>query len=501
MADQQPRRQSRRVQDTAVRQEERARQREEEQQRARAEAIEQARVRTPVEQGQDLETKVRRLVNRIYHRNDLQNQVERMSEGHLGFLRVLDATQKIAELKQAQPPRSKIEEISEIVRVILLIKKTALEESQATYTYGNYRFEYNGHRRPVLGRSTGQERLRLQQDQQEYDRIINEAVTTSARAARELSELNTRFNRIINFEAPEGVYQPGTDDEDEDEADGNEALEVHRAAAEVGSEALEKLLKALNNPKNDSDYPEPITKYVKEKFEGFIDGYSEYNAGKKTEMKKNLQKVLNKFKSAREIVSNEINRKIIGNIIDFVMVQADDFKDSYISSYVHECANAYPRARGDARLSCINGILERFYLGLAQYLSTICPGTKEKCPPIYRRINKALNKVAYEDNNELKNEFIKEWAAEHLNENDGKTKEQRRESFVHFMQDKYKELYGEDELEEPTINMINELANQYDYAFDSGTFGGAKKIRRKRTTKKSKKSKARKTNKHYTISR
>jgi hypothetical protein len=35
--------------------------------------------------------------------------------------------------------------------------------------------------------------------------------------------------------------------------------------------------------------------------------------------------------------------------------------------------------------------------------------------------------------------------------------------------------------------MIDELANQYDYAFDTGAFGGAKKIHRKRTTKKSKK--------------
>ena len=176
------------------------------------------------------------------------------------------------------------------------------------------------------------------------------------------------------------------------------------------------------------------------------------------------------------------------------MEQPDDFRDSFISSYVHECANAYPRAQGDARLSCVNGILERFYLGLAHYLSTICPGTKEKpCPKIYRRINKALNKVAYEDNNELKNEFIQEWDEKHMNEHNNQ--EARKKSFIDFMQHKYKELYGEDELEEATIKMIDDLAKQYDYAFKSGQFGGSNNIRRKRTTKRSIK-KQRKTRKH-----
>jgi hypothetical protein len=491
MADQQPGRQSRRVRDTIGRQQERARQREEEQANARAETIARARVQPGQ---QDLETEIRRLVNRIYHRNDLQHQVERMSDGHLGFLRVIDTTQKIAELKRAQPPRSKIEEISEIVRVILLIKKTALEERQATNTYDNYRFQYNGHRRPVLGRSTGEERRLLQAAQQDYDRIMMEAHDASVRAARELDNLNMRFNEMIDFGAPPEIIYPGTDDEDEEAFDAEEALEVHRKAAEVGSEALEKLLKALNNPKKDSDYPEPITEYVKEKFEEFIDVYPQYNSNTKREMKKDSGRVLKKFQSARETVSKPIHRKIIGNIVDFVMEQPDDFRDSFISSYVHECANAYPRAQGDARLSCVNGILERFYLGLAHYLSTICPGTKEKpCPKIYRRINKALNKVAYEDNNELKNEFIQEWDEKHMNEHNNQ--EARKKSFIDFMQHKYKELYGEDELEEATIKMIDDLAKQYDYAFKSGQFGGSNNIRRKRTTKRSIK-KQRKTRKH-----
>jgi hypothetical protein len=498
MADQQ-RRQSRRVQDLTVRQEERARQREEEQARARTQGIRQARARPPAEQEQVLETEVRRLVNRIYHRDDLQHQVERMSDGHLGFLRVLDATQKIAELKRADPPRSKIEEISGIVRVILQIKKTALEGRQATNTYDNYRYGFNGHRRPVLGRSTGQERLRLEQDQQEYDRIMDAAATASAAAAQELENLNVRFNEMINFEAPEGVYYPDTDeDEDEDEEEMVD-LEVHQAAAKVGSEGQENLLKVLDNKKPESAYPTPISQYVKEKFENFITNYTGYNAESKSEKITKLNKVLTKLQSAPGTVNNPKNRKLIGHIVDFVIEQPDEFKDSYVSSYIHDCANAYPERHGDERLSCIGGIIERFYLVLAQYISTICPGPKEKpCPRIYRRLHKVLNKIAYEDNNELKNEFIKEWASINMSDDEhGKTGQQLRESFVQFMEDKYKELYGEEELEAPTKKMIQELANENKDTFERGYFGG-KKTRRKYTAKKSKRRKNRKTNRRYT---
>jgi hypothetical protein len=497
MADQPPRRQSRRVQDTAARQEEqRERERQEEQARAREEEIERARLRTPAEEEQQsLERKATRLANALINTTSQAHVYHELVrfENRIGMRKLVLASTKIRQLKQRLTQQSR-QQIHNIVLLMFQIEQKIKERHRWDNIYYEYREQTHGHVRPPLGNSRGEERNNLRAQQAEYDRTMTEASRSSTQASRDLDELSNRLNQAIGYEEPPEIIYPDTDDEDE-EGDEEEALEVHRKAAEVGSEALEKLLKALNNPKKDSDYPEPITEYVKEKFEEFIDVYPQYNSNTKREMKKDLGRVLKKFQSARETVSKPINRKIIGNIVDFVIEQPDDFRDSFISSYVHECANAYPRAKGDARLSCVNGILERFYLGLAHYLSTICPGTKETCPQIYRRINKALNKVAYEDNNELKNEFIQEWAAEHLKENDGKTKEQRRKSFVHFMQDKYKELYGEDELEEATIKMIDELANQYDYAFDSGAFGGAKKIRRKRTTKKSKKTNARKTNK------
>ena len=425
-----------------------ARQRQEEQARARALEIQQVR---EIQQ----QPEVRQLVNRIYHRTDIDNQVERISDGHLGRDREIAASRKLSQLKQAEPDRSsrsKIEEITEIITIMVQIKLLSLKIREATATLNQ---------NPV------------------FDSQYLLAHNERADAERRLHTLNDRFNELIEYRPHRN---PGTA-EDED-------TEVHREASKIGTTALDKLLDVLNN---NSEYPGDITEYVKERFELFIDEYSGYDGEKKIHMKNDLEMVLNKLKSARGTANNPKNRKLIGNIVDFVMAQPDNFRDSYIRSYIHDCANAYQRAQGYERLSCVGGIVERFYLILAQYLSTICPGTLDSCLPMYRRINKALNKTAYEDNNELKNEFIKEWASEHLN--DGKTKGDRKTSFVNFMQDKYKELYGEDELEEPTIKMINELANQLDYAFDSGVFGGAKRTRRKRTMKKSKKRQSRKAKK------
>ena len=490
MADQ-PRRQSRRVQDTTARQEEqRARARQEEQARAREEEIERARIRTPAElEQQSLERKATRLENALINTTSQAHVYHELVrfERLVGMTRLGLASTKIRQLKQRLTQQSR-QQIHNIVLLILQIEQKLKERDIWT----NIVFDERRNQRPVLGRSTGEERNRLRAQQVEYDAARINANISRLQAVEAISRFVSQLNEAIGYEQPPEIIHPDTDDEDEEE-DAGVALEVHRAAAAVGSESLEKLLAVLNNKKPVSEYPAPITEYVKERFESFIDVYSKYNAEKKQEMKKDLGKVLKKFQSARETVSNPINRKTIGSIVDFVMEQPDDFKESYISSYIHDCVNAYPTVIGDARISCVNGILERFYLILSQYLTTICPGTKEKCPPIYRRINKVLNKVAYEDNNELKNELTQEWVAEHLKENDGKSKEQRKKSFIKFMQDKYKELYGEDELEKPTIKMINDLANQYDYAFESGVFGGAKKIRRKHNTKKSKKTNARKT--------
>lgn len=483
MADQ-PRRQSRRVQDTTARQEEqRARVRQEEQARAREEEIERARVRTPAElEQQNLERKATRLENALINTTSQAHVYHELVrfERLVGMTRLVLASTKIRQLKQRLTQQSR----QQIHNIVLLIFKIEQKKEERT-RWSNIYYEYIETGRPVLSRGATRAQIT------EYNTARDNANNSMWAANNALNDFNSLLNDAIGYVPPPDIDYD--EDEDEDEEDAGVALEVHRAAAAVGSESLEKLLAVLNNKKPVSEYPAPITEYVKERFESFIDVYSKYNAEKKQEMKKDLGKVLKKFQSARETVSNPINRKTIGSIVDFVMDQPDDFKESYVSSYIHDCVNAYPTAIGDARISCVNGILERFYLILSQYLTTICPGTKEKCPPIYRRINKVLNKVAYEDNNELKNELTQEWVSEHLKENDGKSKEQRKKSFIKFMQDKYKELYGEDELEKPTIKMINDLANQYDYAFESGVFGGAKKIRRKHNTKKSKKTNARKT--------
>jgi hypothetical protein len=356
--------------------------------------------------------------------------------------------------------------------------------------------------RPIPGRSTGANRAMLKAAQTEYDRIVTEANTKRAQAATELGVLNENLDEAIEHQEPEAIFHPEDGDDGDDEFHrpaGDITFEVHREASKVGLENQEKLMEIFNN---NTDYPrEPITRYVKTKFDSFIKSYPGYDARSKSQKINDLKRVLDKLESAGSKVNRPHNRKLIGNIVDFVMEQPDDFKDSYISSYIHDCANAYPTGRGDQRLSCVGGIVERFYLVLAQYLSTICPGTNESCPDIYRRLNAVLNKTVYEDNNELKNQFIQEWAAEHLNEDDGKTKEERRESFILFMQDKYKEMYSVNKLEDETINMINELANQYDYAFGSGSFGGAKfrKTNKRKTNKR--KTNKRKTNKRKTNKR
>lgn len=457
----QNRQEEQRAQEQRARQQRRERLDQQTRARQLARALEIQRLRA-IEQQEVMEIRVPQLVNRVYHRTDISRQVERLSDGHLGHDRERAASEKLTQLKQAQPNRSRIQEITDIIASIVQIRLLSLKIREATTIIDEY-----------IERDIGN---LPEADQTRFILANNER----NEARRVLQTLNDNFNTLIDYQPPNNPVVRE-----------NEALEVHREAAKVGRDALDKLSEVLDN---NSEYQEDITEYVKEKFEAFIDGYSGYDDEKKTNMKKDLEKVLNKLKSAGDVANNPRIRNLIGNIVDFVIAQPDDFKDSYITSYIHDCANAYMGAEGDAaRISCVGGIVERFYLILAQYLSTICPGTLDSCPPIYRRINKALNKTAYEDNNELKNEFIQEWAKDNLDKTDDK--DERKQSFIDFMQGKYKELYGEENLEEPTIKMINELANEYEYAFESGMFGGAQKTRRKRTTKKSKKRKSRKIKK------
>jgi len=426
----------------------------------------------------------------MFNKDIIHPQVEEPINNQVIDMSLLrTASAKINQLKQELNEQTR-QQIKSLVLLMFRIRQKAIEKFRWSYIVE----VDNMGPRPILGRATGAKRNSLREAQVEYDRITAEAYRNGVNAAIESDSLKSDLERECEYQRREEIFHPDDDDDEFNGDSGEVAFEVHRAAAEVGSEGEEKLLEVLKNEKNANDYPrEPITRYVKTNFEMFINNYSGYDKHSKSQKKEDLKRVLDKLESAADNVNNPHNRKLIGNIVDFVMKQSDDFKDSYISSYIHDCANAYSDAEGDERLSCVGGIVERFYLVLAQYLSTICPGTKETCPPIYRRINKVLNKTAYEDNNELKNEFTEEWDSKHIKENSNS--EDRKKSFIQFMEDKYKELYGEDKLEEQTIKMINDLANQYDYAFESGAFGGAKKRKTNKRKTNKRKTNKRKTNK------
>ena len=262
-------------------------------------------------------------------------------------------------------------------------------------------------------------------------------------------------------------------------AHGNVALEIHRAAAKIN---LVEYLELIDMFETHNDYSD-IIEYAKSIFIPYIIE----NFGEESEqMIQKLNGILTKItQTLSESVSK---RNLIGKTVDFVFEQPKEFTDFYIKTFIQDCYHAYV---GEHGMSCVNGIVERFYMIVGDSVFAVCPdGDCDN--PVYKELLKLFNKHID------KNALTQEWANLFLESEELKqmNKDQRKDHYINFMRQKY---MAAGMLDEHTEGIINEEATKLDEAsvFDKLEFGGKKKKRKyvKKTKSKRRKNKHTRKNK------
>jgi hypothetical protein len=262
------------------------------------------------------------------------------------------------------------------------------------------------------------------------------------------------------------------EDEDEDEHQNrNEAVEIHRAAAKIN------LVKYLELIEITPDYGN-IIEYVKSLFIPYI---SDNFVEEREQMIQKLNSILSKI--SQTLTEDVSKRNLIGKTVDFVFKQSKRFIDFYIKTIIQDCYHAYT---GEHGMSCVNGILERFYMIVGDSVFAVCPdGDCDN--PVYKELLELFNKHID------KNTLTQEWANLFLESEELKqmNKDQRKGHYINFMRQKY---MAADMLDEHTEMIIREeaLALEETLVFDKLEFGGKKRKRstkRKRSIKKTRSTK------------
>jgi len=279
-------------------------------------------------------------------------------------------------------------------------------------------------------------------------------------------------------------YLPPADDMDN-------AYEIHRSAhALLSNNNFLEIIGALNPPSRIFDYAAE-----KRKMKGFITMNPEQE---QNELNRKIDLIWEKVQHSTPTPSES---KVMCKATEFAYKQKPAFISAYISTFIDEAAGAYQCGDQSARLSCTQGIRERFYtslLGAASIVLTMDNFEKTKDIISLDCISKLGN--IQKDPNEV----IKLWSDEMTN-NPEKwvgTYHEKIENFKNFMRNDYNkdDCY---EINKETIeDMINKKAREIDSVFEmEGVFRGfggnkTKKINRKTQKKKKNKSNTKNKNKN-----
>jgi uncharacterized protein (DUF1697 family) len=253
------------------------------------------------------------------------------------------------------------------------------------------------------------------------------------------------------------------------------AYEIHNASHKININKYLQLIDVNSNITYNNFSKEEITNKIKETFKPLINDEEKINK---------LNTILEKLFNSH-ILYNPQYKNIIGKTIDFVILQSTEFIDFYINVFIHDCYYAYDTVPEGGGLSCVEGIVERFYMLIGDTVYALCPENCEK--EIYTELLKVFGKKVDINN------FTQEWANTYLSSEEIQkmTETDRKEHYINFMKQKYNELNMLDEI---TEQKINEEAEKISYVFKSLEFGGGRK--RRKTIKKIRKiKKSRKTKK------
>jgi len=164
-----------------------------------------------------------------------------------------------------------------------------------------------------------------------------------------------------------------------------------------------------------------------------INSNSKFSFLKKFELARKIERISNTLKQYSNYDRNINN---ITACIQYVLMQPQDFIDTYINTFITDCLKAY--SSGNTQ-SCIKGMYERVYFAFRDTVSTICldqiqgTGAAPLCKPEYIEIFNCF----YEDMpTEMLNDYAQQWFQERGEEAGNFSEENRIEDFVGFVRSK-----------------------------------------------------------------
>jgi hypothetical protein len=218
------------------------------------------------------------------------------------------------------------------------------------------------------------------------------------------------------------------------------------------------------------------------------------SASKKLDLTQKIERIFDKLRQ----YSNY--REKLGNItacIQYVLMQPQDFIDTYIDTFITDCLKAY--SSGTTQ-SCVKGMYERIYFAFRDTVSTICldqiQGTSAAASPLCKPEYIKIFDCFYENiPTDLLNEYSREWYSERGDEELGKlTPEARIEDFVSFVRSRMNNLVRFGKAEASIRRYANKEINTL--------FGGRRRSSQRRSSRKLRKTikrRNRKTNKKRSV--
>jgi hypothetical protein len=381
-------------------------------------------------------------------------------------------------------------------------------EGDITYTNGD---KYNG--RWVEDKRQGEGSMTYGDGTPSFTGIwINDRIKTNAEIERDLEierlALQRRERANDNM-----IRQPEVD-----------AVEIHKVAGKIN---IEKFFKLINIDK-DFSYDTDVVENLQNKIVNYINNDETKTDIKFKEVKDKSINQLNKFldKLKLSTYSHEpLSRNIMGKSMTFVFMQDKSFIDNYVQVFIQDNYFAYDVLQhfdGNETtfvaesLSCVAGIIERFYLSIGETLKNMCIGIgtdNEDCHEgtKYDELSKFFRNIINI------NEFTQAWEKQSKDASDNwitelkwdneKTREEnikrRQSNYIAFVQKQYELVDAWD----PEIQkQIVIEAAKFDWVYkneDFLLFGGKGKKKRKTLKRKSSKRKTlkRKSSKRKTLKR
>lgn len=238
-----------------------------------------------------------------------------------------------------------------------------------------------------------------------------------------------------------------------------EAVEVHKGFNKININKYKELI-GYNNQEPPTN---SIVKYIKRKFEQFINNAKEettdtttstsskkraiiskpiWNNTEKKNLKTKLNLIMNKL-SLCTFFDNPTNNLLVKQTIDFVFRQPSIFIADYIKSYIENVTKAYESEYSDSdsdseidetRFACVKGMFEQFILSMVSSVKVIQTSSQNNNTELYDELLLAIE--PQEINIE---EYLNEWFQQQGNNNRWVTQspDQRLSSLINFIKLKY----------------------------------------------------------------